>query len=341
MHSVSSLFLVLLPALLLITPAHSTGDATPAQVTEQSLVPPANDEMETFSDERAGFSVHVRDDIIPYRVMGLFVMPGERVPLQPSSSSSTTTFTVDAEDGAVQTAGRNTWHWTAPHTPGVYALTVTDTTSGERVRLNAFVLTPFDQDDPQIDGYRIGRYEQEPLHDNPVYNPPEGFVQLTEANRDVRVAPHFTLGQFACKQTDTYPQYLLLHERLLLKLELILQEANARGHDVNTLHVMSGFRTPHYNRAIGNSTSYSLHLYGNAADIFIDADGDGHMDDLNDDGVVDEADAQVLASMAEAAHEHAERDVHELLAGGLALYGPAPHRGPFVHVDARGHDARW
>ena len=27
--------------------------------------------------------------------------------------------------------------------------------------------------------------------------------------------------------------------------------------------------------------------------------------------------------------------------GGLSVYGPKPHRGPFVHVDTRGSRARW
>jgi hypothetical protein len=32
---------------------------------------------------------------------------------------------------------------------------------------------------------------------------------------------------------------------------------------------------------------------------------------------------------------------YEPLVGGLGIYGPAPHRGPFVHVDTRGRPARW
>ena len=30
-----------------------------------------------------------------------------------------------------------------------------------------------------------------------------------------------------------------------------------------------------------------------------------------------------------------------MLVGGLGIYGPAPHRGPFIHVDVRGEAARW
>ena len=47
---------------------------------------------------------------------------------------------------------------------------------------------------------------------------------------------------------------------------------------------MSGYRTPFYNRSIGNQTRFSRHVYGDAADIYADDDGDGKMDDLDGDG---------------------------------------------------------
>jgi uncharacterized protein YcbK (DUF882 family) len=131
---------------------------------------------------------------------------------------------------------------------------------------------------------------------------------------------------------------LLLREELLLKLEALLQAVNKRGVAVNTLHVMSGFRTPHYNRAIGNQTDYSRHLYGGAADVFVDADGDGTMDDVTGDGTTTRADARWLANLVESLQDGADMPP---VIGGLGVYGPAPHRGPFVHVDARGYRARW
>jgi hypothetical protein len=79
-------------------------------------------------------------------------------------------------------------------------------------------------------------------------------------------------------------------------------------------------------------------VWGGAADIFIDTNGSGRMDDLNGDGRIDMRDAQVLLGIVE--------DVHKIprfqrFHGGLGLYGPRAHRGPFVHVDARGFEARW
>ncbi|NBC17592.1 MAG: hypothetical protein GVY18_09800, partial [Bacteroidetes bacterium] len=251
---------------------------------------PATKATPDFSPGTTSFAVKVRDDVIPYEVLGLFIMPGETVALEAVFTQGRGAVTVSAEQGALTPTGPERWTWTAPDRPGLYPIHVTETRAGETITLNAFVKVPFSHDRRALNGYEIGRYQARPLRGNPVYDRPDGFVEVTPANRNVRVAPHFTLGQFLCKQDRTdYPQYLLLRERLLLKLEMILEEVNDRGVPAPTLHVMSGFRTPHYNASIGNRTKYSRHLYGGAADIFVDVDADGAMDDLNDDGRVTRA----------------------------------------------------
>ena len=78
--------------------------------------------------------------------------------------------------------------------------------------------------------------------------------------------------------------------------------------------------------------------WGISSDTFIDRDGNGAMDDLNDDGRVDVADARVLVDLVERARDRAGSGFK---AGGLSAYRPNAVRGPFVHVDARGEPARW
>ena len=103
------------------------------------------------------------------------------------------------------------------------------------------------------------------------------------------------------------------------------------------VHVMSGYRTPFYNRAIGN-VQYSRHVYGDAADIFVDASPrDELMDDLNRDGTVDLRDAKVLHEIVEGLDGG---DAGGLV-GGLAAYDATTAHGPFVHMDLRGYRARW
>jgi hypothetical protein len=125
----------------------------------------------------------------------------------------------------------------------------------------------------------------------------------------------------------------------LLKLERLLETARSHGLEANTFELMSAYRTPVYNVGIGNKTTFSRHQYGDAADIFVDQSPvDGRMDDLNGDGRHDGGDARLLASWANEIDHGPEA---ETLVGGLSAYHPTEAHGAFVHVDARGHLARW
>jgi hypothetical protein len=169
------------------------------------------------------------------------------------------------------------------------------------------------------------------------YEPPAGFIEAGPEDHDVMVSPNFSLGQFLCKEPGD-PRYLLASPLLLLKLEALLDAVNRAGVATPTLTVMSGFRTPAYNRAIGNTTDFSRHLWGDAADVYVDVDGDGDMDDLNGDGGSDVRDARWLAQVMETVMADPPWRTEP---GGLATYRRNPAHGPFVHIDARGRRARW
>src|SRR5437868_5789357 len=121
------------------------------------------------------------------------------------------------------------------------------------------------------------------------------YRDVARANETTRVTPHFTLKQFVCKEdtTKTYPKYVVLTERLPLKLEIVLEHVNAIGFAADTLHVMSAYRTPYYNHAIGD-VRYSMHQWGSAADIYVDPQHRDRMEDLNHDGRVDAGDSKLL-----------------------------------------------
>jgi hypothetical protein len=150
------------------------------------------------------------------------------------------------------------------------------------------------------------------------------------------VSPHFQLGQFVCKQAGGPPEYLVLRQPLLVKLEEVLAQVNAQGREAHTFTLLSAYRTPSYNAAIGNVTTFSRHHYGDAADIFVDVDGDGRMDDLNRDGRYTLADAHWLGQLV----QNVQDDSGDLV-GGLGTYSPTSGHGAFVHVDVRGFQAHW
>jgi hypothetical protein len=269
--------------------------------------------------------------------MAVTAMPDTAVRIRVEPGLQQGGYRLDAPAPLTYRRSSTSWRFVAPSAPGLYPIHVTDTTSGISVQLQVFVLNPWDHDGRRLNGYRIGRYEMEPRNDRAVYEPPEGFVEVTAQNKDALVSPHFRLDQFLCKQTEKTPQYALVRPRLLRHLEQVLAAVNDRGHEAQTLHVMSGYRTPYYNRAIGNTTEYSRHLYGDAADIYVDVDGDRWMDDLTGDGRVSVADAEYLANIVQRIPTPGE----DRFIGGLSTYGSTTAHGPFVHLDLRGRHVRW
>jgi hypothetical protein len=207
------------------------------------------------------------------------------------------------------------------------------------MKLHILVMVPLQEvKDGHLKWYRIGDYPEVPLKKLKIYEKPRGLIEVTEENVETLVSPHFRIGQFLCKQEGGYPKYVFVREKLVLKLELILQKTNEAGYACETLHIMSGYRTPYYNKIIGN-VKYSRHIYGGAADIFIDVDPvDGMMDDLNGDGGIDYRDAAVLYDILDGLYG---KPFYEIFMGGLARYKKTPKHGPFVHVDVRGFRARW
>ncbi len=192
-----------------------------------------------------------------------------------------------------------------------------------------------------VNGYYVGYWpgERRGIH-SAAYANPTSFIEVTPANEDTYVSEHFQLRDFVTHdQSRVWPKYLVLREALLDKLELVLQDLTTYG--INTSHVvvLSGFRTPAYNYALGDASGRareSRHQYGDAADIIIDADGNGRMDDLNLDGRVDAGDVRVI----ERAVERVERRYPDLV-GGLGLYDAMGPHGPFAHIDVRGEVKRW
>ena len=190
----------------------------------------------------------------------------------------------------------------------------------------------------RLDGYRVGEYEAVPLKGLETYERPKGFIRLTKTNGALWVSDHYRLRDFQCKLDGT-SKFLLLRTEALLKLEILQNELAARhGLDFTRFTIMSGYRTPYYNARIGNETSYSRHLYGDAMDIYIDEDRNGKMDDVNRDGRVDTADARFILDVAESIDQ--SRD-WGWLKGGAGVYHANHAHGPYLHVDARGYVARW
>lgn len=297
------------------------------------------DATAAFSEGKTSFTVKYEDEIIRYKIFGIYVLPGKEIDLEILDAAAERHYVFESEAGDITEVSKNIWRWVAPQEKGLYELVIRDLPHNDTMKLTAFVMVPSEQIQGEyLNGYRIGRYPQEPLNNLDIYEPPDGFIEVTEKNQDTYISPHFQLKQFLCKQIGDYPKYIILRERLISKLETVLAKVNEAGYKCETFYVMSGYRTPYYNEII-QDVRYSRHIYGGAADIFIDVNpADGMMDDLNKDGKINYVDADILYDIID---EMYGKPWYEIYIGGLGKYGCTECHGPFVHIDARGYRARW
>lgn len=278
----------------------------------------------------------VRELAVDYSPFSIIALPGESLAL-PLLVGSLKLATLNAAADLDVVIQDRALQISAPDQPGMYPISL-QLANGESRDINLFVTVPASAiEDESLNGYRMG--PSPPGHPRypELYRAPAGFIEVNEDMLDIRLSPHFTLGQLLCKQESGYPKYLALKESLLVLLEGLLGAVRERGHPAQTFGVISGYRTPWYNRQIGNVPN-SRHVYGDAMDLYIDVDRDGNMDDLDGDG---DQDLQDVVLLAEIADEYMRRPGNSLVYGGVGRYGKTSRHGGFVHVDTRGYAARW
>jgi hypothetical protein len=255
---------------------------------------------------------------------------------QPGAPVVTDTLPAGAEVRVA--AGRaDTGSTTAPARAGIWQLALKVGSALKPVTdLSVITMRPFSEKQRgRIGLYYIGSWPGEKRRNiKPNYANPSGFIEVTPQNENTFVSEHFRLHDFLTHdQVGVWPKYLVLELKLVDKLELVLSDLVSRGYDVSGVTVMSGFRTPQYNTGGGDPrgrAALSRHMYGDAADIFIDDDHNGVMDDLNHDRRVNIRDAQIIL----AAVDRVERE-HPELVGGAGVYVASGGHGPFSHIDTR------
>lgn len=222
--------------------------------------------------------------------------------------------------------------WTAPVSHGVFRLTLSSEHLVQEYAL-IVVIEASRWRTPTLNSFPVGLYgDGNSRGDNPDY-----FIEMNPCDEGVRLSSHFTLGEFLGHVDGPYPQYLSLDLRLLDKLEALITEIGGEYPEPVDIHVMSGFRTPLYNSAIGNETDFSAHLYGTAADIWVEGYPPNNlMDDVDRNKRVDVGDGQHIVDIVRRIEASGG-----ISFGGASAYRWTPLHGPFVHIDVRGRPASW
>jgi len=285
------------------------------------------------ANKRCDFKIFINKEINNLKIFSIFVMPENSIDLKVLSKKK---IKVRFEN-KIQLPQKGTYSFAAPREKGTYELWI-DNYKSSPMLVNIIVKVPLSQmKKGYLNGYRIGEYPEKPLNNNPVYAKPKGLIEVTRENLNLKLSPNFTVSDFVCKQEGGFPKYILVRERLLLKLEYILDLLLDKNITVSKFQFISGYRTPYYNRLIGN-VPYSRHIYGGAADIFIDEDNDGRMDDINRDNQFDQKDADYLYHLVDKNHRNEE---YREYMGGLGIYKRTQAHPSFIHIDTRGDKARW
>jgi hypothetical protein len=225
------------------------------------------------------------------------------------------------------------FQFTVPRTHGVFTVTAMNSTSVQEWMM----IVPLDAAQMRtasLNSFPVGFYGDGNTRDD---LPRTGFIELWPNTFNARVSTHMTFSDFLGHTEGAWPQYMVLDLRLVHKLECVLEEVSEYYPEARGIHCISGFRTPAYNASIGNETGYSLHLYGAAADIWIEGWPENDLiDDLDRNKRIDVYDAEFIVEAARRLEASGEVTV-----GGASAYRWIPAHGPFTHIDTRGSAAVW
>ena len=293
--------------------------------------------ISAFESKQLGFELIIEQEATNLDRFFYPVLSGDTLALRVISKHPES-IVLQSDGGNVMAVKTMQWQYIAPKSKGNYSITITDNKSNETMLVTVIVMVAAsNQKGEYLNGYRIGNYPTVTYKNRHKYKIPEGFIEVTEANKDLFITPHFQLKQFLCKQASGWPKYLVLSPRLLIKLERLLYEINKRGTLSNSLFIMSGYRTPYYNKSIGN-VQFSRHVFGDAADIYVDENGDSNIDDINKDGKVNMEDADIIYRIVSEIDNDSEL---KHLLGGMGKYNENSRHTFFIHIDTRGYKARW
>ena len=123
----------------------------------------------------------------------------------------------------------------------------------------------------------------------------------------MKLEKNFNLSEFRCKDGSDVPEELLANVRKLAKNLQVIRE-----HIGKPIKVISGYRSPSYNRRIGGARR-SQHMLATAADIKVAAMSPSEV-------------KAVIVGLIKSG---------KIDSGGVGLYKT------FTHYDTRGRNARW
>lgn len=254
----------------------------------------------------------------------IILEPGQGLEIGYRSRNLDDRLSAVSEHGTLVAFGAENWLFQPPQDR--WRSLVTLKTPHRTVRVKVFLSAPLAPGARSMAGYLLGPYPPGTDH-------PTGMLKVEESQADELVSPNLRLGDLTSRVPATWPRYLLFSTALLEQLELVPAVLTEAGFPAAQISVLSAYRTPRHNRTVGGAPR-SRHIYGDAADVIVDSDDDGRMDDLNGDGTISRADVEWLIARLHRAGV-------PVAIGGVGSYESSGPAGAFLHIDARGNAADW
>ena len=294
-----------------------------------------------------------RNQEIPFIVNPMLVMlPGENLRLSCELEGEAGRVTVIKNNFPVREDA--VINFTAPEKSGSYYIPLVLTAGGRRRETEICVVVPFKASarktdkgyDVRVDGEEVGHYRHPhrsgnaKVKENPdSYQPPVWWLRITPTNKDFELVPGLTAGDLVAPAEDTGKPHTDLAPvcyPMWRAVNALRGALTARGIPGRSLKLISGFRAPPYNRAVG-SNAFGRHIYGDAFDFYVDIEGDGKATDLNRDGKLDRHDAYIIVGIIEDL-----QDDGKIPMGGIGVYNTVGgDHEVTMHLDMRGHRATW
>lgn len=272
------------------------------------------------------FALTVNGDPLPRQITAFIAEPGARVLVSSPGPMRWSVLDMRGEGSEFE--------FTLPRSHGIFTLAAVDSASA----LEWAVIVPVQgcrMRTATLNSYPMGFFGGTEAATRE--HVPDFFIELNSATYNTRISTHFAISDFLCTIRGDWPQYMAFDLDLAWKLEAVLSSVRMHYPEARSIHIISGFRTPAYNAQIGNETDTSLHLYGKAADFWIEGwPPNDLMDDVDRNKRIDVYDGEFVVDLVRALEA-----AGEVPAGGASAYRWTEAHGPYVHVDTRGRPARW
>lgn len=228
--------------------------------------------------------------------------------------------------------------WQVPFEPGAHPHAV----EVDGAAVDVTVVVPAQVADPSVLGADFlypdpkGPDVPDAIRSHPAaFRRPSLFFLVEPAILNRRVSRRFVLRDFTpWVRQGAAADWCVLDYGIVEKAEAFADALPGIGRDPGDLKIVSAYRSPGRNRR-EDASVWSRHIYGDAVDLIVDSNRDGRMDDLTGDGIVGPEDLRLLAGVVSVIESGGR-----CRPGGCGLYQSSETQGA-VHIDARGHRARW